>query len=169
MSNIVLVGFMGSGKSTVGRILADRLESEFVDTDCLIEERTGRSIQKLFSQDGEAQFREIEARVVRSVASRDRQVIAAGGGVVLRPENVACLKGSGRVVYLRLTEEELLERTKHLRGRPLLEGDDRRKRVRELLRKRRGLYEGAADVIIDTGELTPAQAADAIAERLGLE
>lgn len=169
MRNIVLIGFMGSGKSTVGRILADRLEAGFVDTDCLVEERTGKSIQRLFTEEGESKFRDIEARAVESVCSRDGQVISAGGGAILRAENVQCLKRNGRIVYLRLSEAELFKRTRRLRGRPLLEGADRKGRVRDLLLARRDLYEGAADAIVDAGEMTPRQTADAIAERLGLE
>lgn len=168
MSNIILIGFMGSGKSTVGRILADRFELDFVDTDTVIEERTGKSVQQIFAKEGEERFREVEKRVVESVCGKTGQVISAGGGVILKPENARCLKKNGKVVYLRLGEEEIYARTARLSGRPLLAGPDRKARVRELIARRKDLYEAAADAIVDVGEMSPQKAADAIAERLGL-
>ncbi len=167
MSNIILIGFMGSGKSTVGKILADLLEYEFVDTDRMIEERAGRSIPQIFDEQGEERFRELESLVVESACARDRQVISTGGGAVLRQRNFECLKNSGQVVYLRLGEEELLRRTGRLKGRPLLAGADRKARVRELLAERSGLYEKAADITIDTDNLEPGTIAGMIAERVG--
>lgn len=170
MKNIVLIGFMGSGKSTVGRILAGRLERRFVDTDAQIEERTGKSIERIFGEDGEERFRELERRVVETVCSGEQQIISAGGGVVLGPENIRRLKeGGGTVVYMRLSEEELVERAKRLRGRPLLGTGDREASVRDLLKVRKELYENAADVIVDMRGMRPEQAADAIEERLGLD
>lgn len=167
MNNIVLIGFMGSGKSTVGKMLADILEYDFVDTDRVIEERAGRSIPQIFEEQGEERFRELETLVVESVCSRSRTVISTGGGAVLRQRNFRCLKESGTVVYLRLSEEELLRRTAQLRGRPLLAGADRKQRVREMLAERSGLYEKAADITIDSDRLSPDETADTITERLG--
>lgn len=169
MSNLVLIGFMGSGKSTAGRILAARLEREFVDTDIAVEERSGKSIQRLFEEDGEAHFRELEGRVIESVCARSNQVISVGGGAILTAANVERLRRSGRVVYLRLSEEELIARTANLKGRPLLEEEDRAARVRELLAQRRDLYEASADEIVDVDAMRATEVADVVAGRLGLE
>ncbi|RJQ54409.1 MAG: shikimate kinase [Actinobacteria bacterium] len=165
--NIVLIGFMGSGKSTAGKILADLLEYDFIDTDRVIEERAGRSIPQIFEEQGEERFRQLESLVLESVCAGSRRVISTGGGAVLRQRNFQCLKQSGRVVYLHLSEDELLKRTARLSGRPLLAGADRKERVRELLAERSGLYEKAADLTIEADRLEPKQVAETIAERLG--
>ena len=124
--NLVLIGYRGSGKGTVGRLLADRLGRPFVDTDALIEQAEGASVREIFSDRGEPAFREAEARIVRQVAALDEQVIAVGGGAVLRRENVELLRANGWLVWLRAEAEELHRRIQADRNSPSV---DSRKQV----------------------------------------
>ena len=139
-ANIVLMGFMGTGKSTVGRQLAGRLKMTFVDMDTIIEERAGKPIPRIFAEDGEAAFRIMESDLARELSQRAGLVIACGGGVVLNPENVSHYRRTGLVVCLTATPEVIFERTSRARNRPLLEEQDRMKRIRDLLAARRSLY-----------------------------
>ncbi|MBP7830005.1 MAG: shikimate kinase [Kiritimatiellae bacterium] len=160
-ANLVLVGFMGTGKSVTGRRLAARLGRRFVDMDAVIEERAGRTVPEIFARDGEARFREWERALVGELAARQDLVIAAGGGVVLHPENVRDFERTGFVVCLSAAPEAILKRVGHHRNRPLLEGADKERRVKELLEKRRPLYEAIA-LQVDTTGLTPDEAASRI-------
>jgi shikimate kinase len=149
--NIALVGMPGGGKSTVGRQLAKRLGWNFVDTDVLIEKRVGSSIRSFFEREGEAAFRDIEAAVVGEACAAPRQVIATGGGAVLRRENRQRLTGLCRVVYLRSSPEELYRRIRHDTARPLLQVADPLGRLRDLYQQRDPLYRETAHFIIETG------------------
>lgn len=149
--NIVLIGFMGSGKSTVGRQLAKRLDMEFVDTDDYIEDQTGRCISQIFAEDGEEAFRKLETEVL--IKLRDtagNTVLSTGGGMPLRVENARLLKEIGTVFYLTAANQVIFDRIKEDRNRPLLQGEDPYGRICELMQKRRLLYEAAADVMVDT-------------------
>lgn len=146
--NVALIGFMGSGKSTVGQALARRLEFEFVDTDRLIEEQAGCSILEIFARDGEPAFRERERRVIEGLAGRERLVIATGGGVGARPDLLAGLKQHALVVWLWASPETLWERVRHQTHRPLLQVPDPPARIRELLAAREPVYR-QADVLIN--------------------
>lgn len=159
-ANLVLVGFMGTGKTEVGRRLATRMGREFVDMDRLIETREGRSIPAIFRDSGEAYFRALERALARELSGRRSLVIAAGGGIVLQPDNVADFLSSGVVVCLMAAPEAIIERVAGDTGRPLLSGPDPAARVRELLARRRPLYEAIADRIDTTGR-TPDEVADA--------
>ncbi len=151
--NIVLIGFMGTGKTAVGRRVAARLGRPFIDTDALIEARAGRSIARIFAEDGEEAFRRLEAEVVAEASARSGAVIATGGGVVLRPENMARLRRSGVIVALRAQPQAILARVGAGGGdRPLL-GNDPEARVRRLLVERDPLYRDAA-LVVDTTSLT---------------
>ena len=152
--NIFLVGLMGAGKSTIGRHLAKSLGLEFVDSDHEIERRTGASIPLIFDVEGEAGFRQREKKVIAELTQRDGIVLATGGGVVLAPENRACLQERGKVIYLYATVEQLLARTAKDRNRPLLQTADPRARLQELLTGRDALYREVADVVVDTGGRT---------------
>ena len=152
-NNVFLVGLMGAGKTTVGRTLAKRLDLEFVDTDREIEARTGVSIPTVFDIEGEEGFRRRESEVLKLVAGKTRQVIATGGGVVLRPENRECMRAGGFVVYLNVPPNILWERTRHDRNRPLLQVDDPLRRLRELYAIRDPLYREVADYIVDGGRI----------------
>jgi dihydroorotase len=138
--NIVLMGFMGTGKSTVGKKLAARLGMTFLDMDTLIEERAGKPIPKIFEEDGEPHFRALERTLTRELSQRNGLVIACGGGVVLNPDNIRDYSQTGLVVCLTATPETILKRTSRAKNRPLLEEPDRLKRILDLLEQRRHLY-----------------------------
>lgn len=149
--NIFLVGLMGAGKTSVGKLLAKDLQKTFVDCDLEIERRTGVSIPLIFEIEGEAGFRRREVVVLRELAVLRNLVVATGGGAVLSPENREVLSRSGTVIYLRATVDELWHRTKRDRNRPLLQTDDPRRRLAELFEQRDPLYREVASVIMDTG------------------
>lgn len=149
--NIFLVGLMGAGKTSVGRQLARRLGKTFYDSDQEIERRTGVRIPVIFDIEGEAGFRAREAAVLGELVALGDIVLATGGGVVLAPENRRRLQHHGTVVYLRGAAEELWQRTRHDRNRPLLQTADPLARLRELHAERDPLYREVADIVIDTG------------------
>ncbi|RKX45931.1 MAG: shikimate kinase [Verrucomicrobia bacterium] len=153
MRNIVLVGFMGTGKTTVGRLLAEQTGMPLVDMDSMIEERAGKSITDIFAQDGEPHFRTLERRMVQELASKNSQVISTGGGIVINPENISDYEKTGLVVCLLASAEEILDRVRHDDTRPLLAGDKQDK-ILQLLESRRPLYEAVA-CKIDTNGLGP--------------
>jgi shikimate kinase len=162
--NLVLVGFMGTGKTEVGRILAGRLSRPFVEMDAEIERKAGRTISDLFATEGESAFRRMEREWVREQAGKTGRVIATGGGVVLDPANLVELGRGGVVVCLMASKETLLERLRGDRSRPLLEGD-RFTRLTDLLEARRALYE-AIPLRVDTTGLSPDAVADAVLKRI---
>ena len=141
----------GGGKSTVGRHLARRLESPFVDSDAVVERHIGRSIRTFFEQEGEERFRDIESEVIAQLIETTTGVIATGGGVVLRASNRDALRDHTICVYLRSTPEELFRRLRHDSKRPLLQVADPLIRLRELFAKRDPLYREAAQFVIETG------------------
>ena len=149
--NLFLVGFMGSGKSTVGQRLAAELGKEFLDCDRVLEERTGVDIPYIFEIEGEEGFRRREAAVLRDLTGRRGIVLATGGGAVGDPENRKVLIANGFVIYLRAPADLLYQRTSRDRGRPMLYAKDPHKRIDELLAARDPLYREVADLILDTG------------------
>jgi shikimate kinase len=163
--NIVLIGFMGTGKSTVGRRLARSLRRQFVDTDREVERRSGMSIADLFALGGETAFRDIEADVVLDLSRRRGSVIATGGGTLLRPANRAAL-GDSIIIALTATPEAILSRTRR-HPRPLLRGADPLARIRALLLEREAVYANA-DLTIDTSALSTDEVAAAIRRQLRL-
>jgi 3-dehydroquinate synthase len=165
-SNIFLVGLMGSGKTTVGRALAKRLNKRFVDSDHEIEARTGASISLIFEIEGEASFRQREAEVIKDLTAQQDIVLATGGGAVLRPENREYLKSRGTVIYLRASVSSILQRTSHDKSRPLLQTADPRKRIEQLSQEREPLYREVADIIIETGRPNVQLQVQAILEQL---
>jgi len=148
-NNIFLVGMPGAGKTTVGRQLARRLARSFIDADHEIEARTGVRIPLIFDIEGEQGFREREARVIAELAERNDQVVATGGGAVLRPENRAALRQGGTVIYLNASPRLLFERTRLDPNRPLLQVDDPQKKLEELYSQRDPLYREVADIVVD--------------------
>jgi shikimate kinase len=146
--SIILTGFMGTGKTTIGRQLAQRLGKGFVDTDQRIEQLEGRSVADIFAAAGEAYFRELERRVVAEAVKMDA-VIATGGGAIVDAASFACLRAAGPIICLTADVEVILQRTARDTNRPLLEAHERRKRVEELLRTRTAAY-ACADVTFDT-------------------
>lgn len=161
-SNIVLIGFMGSGKSSIGRRVAAHFGFQFVDTDALLVAREGRAIAEIFAGEGEARFRDLETSVLKSLGVRERCVISTGGGVILRDENRALLRGLGLTVWLTASEDVIFERVSRTNKRPLLHTANPRETVTQLLAARRPLYEAAAQFTVDTTTLTHAAAADAV-------
>jgi shikimate kinase len=166
-NNVALIGFMGTGKTAVGRTLAERLNREFVEMDSLIEQKEGKSIPEIFAQDGEIAFRELEIEVTKEISGRKNLVIACGGGVVLNKINVDRLRQEGAIVYLTASAEAILKRVASEEGqRPLLEVDDPLLTIREMLKFRKPFYERAADIEIDTSKLDIAAVAEQIIRKL---
>ena len=168
--NIILIGYRCSGKTVVGKILARELGKAFLDTDALIEERSGRSIETMISTKGWDQFRETEKRLVEEVSRRNNLVIATGGGIVMDEENVKNLKQNGWVVWLKGKPEVLKERMAKEQGsgrvRPSLTGADPLEEIREVLNVREPFYKRAGDLVVDTTSLSIRDAADLIIENL---
>ena len=149
--NIFLVGMMGAGKTSVGRVLAARLNKVFYDSDRVIEQRTGVKIPVIFEIEGEPGFRHRESAVLEELTALDDVVLATGGGAVLAQENRERLRTRGTVVYLRASVKDLLNRTRYDKNRPLLQTADPRARLTELYEMRDPLYREVAHVTIDTG------------------
>ncbi len=164
-SNIVLVGFMGTGKSATGRAIATRLGREFIDMDTLIELREGRAIPAIFADSGEPYFRALERAMVQELSARSHLVIAPGGGIVLNSDNIRDFSRTGHVICLRATPEMILHRVGNDPNRPLLQAGDRLGRIRELLAKRQALYD-AIPLQIETDGKTPDEVAVEILELL---
>lgn len=150
--NLFLVGMMGAGKTTVGKLLSQQLGRTFVDSDEEIQQRTGVTIAHIFDVEGEAGFRQREASVIQYLVKRDNLVLATGGGAVLSEQNRDALRGNGLVVYLKSTVHDLWQRTRHDRNRPLLQTADPRARLKELYEQRDPLYTQVADLVIPTGK-----------------
>lgn len=151
--NIVLVGFMGTGKTTIGRLLSEQTGMPLVDMDSMIEERAGKSINAIFAEDGEPHFRKLERDMAIELASRGNQVVSTGGGIVLNADNIADYEKTGLVVCLLASSKTILERVLHDNTRPLLAGDKQEKII-QLLETRRPLYK-AIKLSIDTEGLEP--------------
>ena len=147
--NLALIGFMGTGKSCVGRLVASRLRFDFLDTDMVIEARAGKSISEIFAQAGEAVFRDIEKKVVTELEHRSRTVIATGGGLSANEANLASLKQHALVVCLWASAESIWQRVRQQSHRPLLQGADPLDRIRTLLTQRAPYYR-QADVLMNT-------------------
>ncbi|NLI11372.1 shikimate kinase [Pelotomaculum propionicicum] len=150
MKNIVLIGFMGTGKTSVGRRLAQRLGRDFVDTDAEIEAVTGKTITQIFARDGVVRFRSEENLLVKKLAVRENLVISTGGGLVLNPNNVRLLKENGVLIALTASPEVLYARLANKKTRPLVLKGDLKQRIAQLLAEREGAYD-VADFFVDTG------------------
>lgn len=162
MRNVVLIGFMGTGKTSTGKLLANRLGYFFIDTDNKIEIDNKISINDMFAQYGEKYFRDKEAEAIHKVAECHNAVISTGGGVVLNEDNMVALRRNGIIITLKASVDVILERTGRRKNtRPLLKEEDRRQIIVDLLETRDSLYQ-RADLIIDTSELSPLQVTDEI-------
>jgi shikimate kinase len=164
--NIVLVGFMGTGKSTVGKWLATSLGWRFADSDEAVIRYAGDSISEIFCKHGEAYFRLLESQVLKEILAEDQQVLATGGGVVLAGENRACMLENGFVIALNASPETIIRRVSSDQSRPLLQGD-LQERVYALLEQRKHAYD-FAHATIDTSDLTTEQIVKQIVELVGL-
>ena len=167
--NIFLTGFMGVGKSTIGRKLCRKLKLEFVDLDDVIEEKSGQSITEIFSQNGESGFRKFESKCLKEIAANRGQVIALGGGALLEDENRSVVEESGTLVYLKASIDVLINRVRlkaHLR--PLLKDkkpEELKEYMMDLFKKRENIYE-TASVIVVTDGLTQDQVVEKVMEKL---
>jgi shikimate kinase len=168
LSNVVLIGLPGSGKSSVGRQLARRLQLPFVDSDHVIEQRLGCSIREYFDREGEDAFRDVEQAVIDDLSLNHVGVLSTGGGTVLRPANREHLHQRGKVVYLRSSPEEVFRRLRHDVSRPLLQVSDPLQRLRDLYAVRDPLYRETAHFTIETGRPSVATLVNMILMQLEL-
>jgi shikimate kinase len=164
--SIVLIGFMGAGKSSTGKALARKTGLPCFDTDEIVSTRFGLSVAEIFVRFGEEEFRDAETEALGQLSEAAPAIIVTGGGIVLRPENVKLLRKLGRVVSLEADREILFRRISRRATRPLLQTENPRATVVELLRERDPLYRAAADVRLDTSRLTHDEVADAILKGL---
>ncbi len=148
--NIVLIGFMGTGKSSLGKELSQSLDREYIDTDKIIEEKMNISIPEIFRIHGEDYFRRLERETIRELSQLEGVIISCGGGVPLDPKNIVNLRKKGKIILLEADLETIIKRTARDSDRPLLEGRDSREAVKELMDSRRESYLQGADMIVDT-------------------
>jgi len=163
---IVLIGFMGAGKSSVGRMLARMTGLPRFDTDEMVAARFGRTISQIFEEYGEEGFREAETEMLRELSGQGRAIIVTGGGIVTRPENIGLLRALGTVVLLAADEQTLFGRISRRTNRPLLRTENPRGTMTGLLEKRLPLYRDAADVEVDTSTLAHEEVAKLILEEI---
>lgn len=166
--NIYLIGFMGSGKSTLGRLLAHRLGQEFVDTDDLIQKRARKTIAEIFRSEGEAHFRKLETLCIAEVAQQKNLVVALGGGAPIKEENWRMLKNTGLSIYLRVSPQTALARTKDGPDRPLIAGRNHREKLESIKRllNLREPYYSRADIVIENNGDDPEETVEEILSRL---
>ncbi|MBM3710518.1 MAG: shikimate kinase [Actinobacteria bacterium] len=164
--NISLTGFMGSGKSTIGKILAEKLNFLFLDLDTIIELSEGKKISEIFSEYGEKYFRDAESEVIKKIYFNRNCVFSCGGGVVLKKENMDIIKSQSIIIYLKISPQTAYERLKNVNDRPLLSEKNRRITVENLIKKRQALYKGYADIIIDADSDKPETIAEYIISRI---
>ena len=153
MKNIILIGFMGSGKSTVGKELAKSMGMTFIDMDGRIEDDEGCKISEIFANKGEEHFRVLENKLIYRLSKETGQVVSTGGGIVTFNKNLKLLKKAGKVVFLRIKPETVLKRLEGDESRPLLMGDDKLTKITNLLLSRKAIYEKVADLTIDVDNL----------------
>jgi len=165
--NIAITGFMGSGKTTVGKILAKKLGWSFFDLDRIIELSEDRKIPDIFTQDGEKYFRKTESRIIKKTIGGNKNcVFSCGGGVVLKGENMGAIGKKCHIVYLMISPQEAAKRLKDSADRPLLLNKDKEKEISDLLGKRLESYKKYAEITIDNNNLLPEKAADLIISKL---
>ena len=163
--NIFLCGFMATGKSSVGKRLAEVLQWEFLDADALIEAEAGTTISEIFAAQGEPAFRALESRMVQTLAERSGCVVATGGGAIVHPQNLEMMKRSGLVITLTADIPTILRRSAGDDARPLLQTADRQERIRKLLEQRAPFY-AKADIVFDTSSLSVDEVAAMLLKRL---
>ena len=147
--NIFLIGFMGCGKSTMARMLSERLQMSLIEMDETIETEAGMSINQIFETYGEQHFRDLESQFILRIMEKGGAVVSCGGGAILRPKNVENMKKNGKVIYLAATPETIYKRVRHSTNRPLLNGNMNVEHITTLMNQRIPRYEAAADIIID--------------------
>ena len=166
-TNIALIGFMGTGKTGVGKALAKKLDKKFIELDSLIEQKAGKPIPEIIQQDGEIAFRELEIEVTKGISREKGLVIACGGGIVLNKINIDRLKRESIIVYLTASPTVILQRVSGKREeRPLLASGNKMVKIRELLRFREPFYKQAADITVDTSKLDIDSVTEQIIDRI---
>ncbi len=168
MSNLILIGFMGCGKSTLGIRLSYRLRKPFLDTDKQIENEQKMSISELFEKQGEMYFRDLETNCLKDLFdAKEEYVISTGGGIVLREENRRLLKELGTVVYLKVTPQTVYERLKNDKTRPLLKGENPFEKMNRMMEQRNRFYEDAAQIIVEADDKSIEELTDEISNIIG--
>ena len=165
-NNIALIGFMGSGKSTIGRILSKKLGLLFIDIDKIIQISEGKSIGKIFRSCGEECFRKIETRVIKKIFLNKNCVFACGGGVIKSKENINVIRKNSIIIYLYISPDEAYLRLKEVKDRPLLEVKDRQGAIKKMIEDREILYQKNADVTVNNTDKKPGVAAGEIISKL---
>jgi shikimate kinase len=160
--NIILIGFMGVGKTEIGKLLAKKLKMTYIDTDAIIENEQGMAINDIFAKKGEESFRDMETKLIGKLEKIDGHVVATGGGMILRPDNVKKLKAIGPLVLLWADPDTVFERVKEAGTRPLLNVEDQKAKIKEILDFRAPIYKGIADLEVDTSRLSPEEASNRI-------
>ncbi len=150
--NIFLIGFMGSGKSTIAKLLSKETSRELVEMDETIEAEANMTINEIFEKYGETYFRDLESQLIERIAQKGGAVVSCGGGAVLREENIENMKKNGKIIYLSATPETIYERVRFSTNRPLLNGNMNVEYISQLMQKRLPMYENAADEIIDVNQ-----------------
>lgn len=168
MNNIILCGFMGCGKTTVGKIIARKTGRRFVDMDSLIEEKAGMTVSEIFELHGEEGFRDLEHKICAEIAEQQNLIVASGGGALTFERNVAVFRGRDKIVLLDVPLDVISLRLQNDSTRPLLQRPDREEAMKRLYDRRMPLYLAAADVVVP-GESTPLQTACAVIDALGLK
>lgn len=166
--NIVLVGFMGSGKTSVGKKLSVDLKREFIDMDDFIVEKEGMSINEIFEKKGEAYFRGLEKELCQNFAEAKSKIIATGGGVIKNDTNVENLKKGGTVIYLKSTPKQIAFNLRFDNTRPLLAGDNKEEKIAKLMAEREPIYNKCADEIVDVSGLNVDETMDKIKTIMGI-
>ncbi len=165
MNNVILTGFMATGKTAIGKLLAERLGCKFIDTDRQIERYVKKSIPEIFAQDGEPEFRRLEKLLLHWLIHYQNAVISTGGGMIVTPENLKTLKQMGKIICLTATPDVMLDRIKSETHRPLLHNPNPIKQINKLLADRESCY-SQADYIIDTSELSEEEVTERIVKWL---
>ncbi|MBI5416329.1 shikimate kinase [Candidatus Poribacteria bacterium] len=167
MMNIILIGFMGTGKSSVGKLLAQKMKKNFVDLDEEITKKQNKTISEIFENYGEKYFRDLESDCLKKILKNDNCIISTGGGVVLKKENIAMLKNDKNKVILLVTDPDTIyKRIKNETHRPLLQGNNPLEKIQKLLNQRESYYQKAADIKIDTSLLSPQKIVEKIEKLL---
>lgn len=166
--NIILIGFMGSGKTSIGKRLSMKLKREFIDMDDFIEKKEGMTINEIFATKGEAYFRNLEAEICSRYSKAKGKIIATGGGVIKNPENMKNLKAGGVVYYLKSSAEKIADNLKNDNSRPLLNVQDKKAKIMELMAEREELYLTYADRILDVSDSNPDNSCNKILEEMKL-
>ena len=162
MKTVYLIGFMGSGKSTIAAMIRKETGCKLVEMDARIVEEQGMSINDIFAKYGESHFRDLESDLVRRIGEEGNAIVSCGGGVVVRPENVKTMKATGMIVFLKASPETIYERVRYSTDRPILNGHMNVEYIAELMEKRRALYEAAADAIVCVDGKTKTQVKEEI-------